>query len=172
MGGDYDFCVFTDPIELRNKNEALNLTNNKSRTVTGYCWEWSKANRGKSDMRDVLIEEEDFGISWNLDSREAWAIDENSVAEAGCIHTAQRLEFDYVGVIIGDDMRYENGKVVTDYTKRAKTDQSLKGIKTMAKENPERAQELANQIIRNTYRTLMTRDQKGCYVYCTDAALG
>lgn len=123
-------------------------------------------------MHDILIEEEDFGISWNLDSGEAWAIDENSIAEAGCIHTAQGLEFDYVGVIIGDDIRYEDGKVITDYTKRAKTDQSLKGIKTMAKENPERAQELADQIIRNTYRTLMTRGQKGCYVYCTDAALG
>ena len=44
------------------------------------------------------------------------------------IHS-QGLEFDYTGVIIGDDMRFENGKVITDYTKRAKTDNSLKGIK-------------------------------------------
>ncbi|MCP2035477.1 DUF2075 family protein/predicted ATPase [Planomicrobium sp. HSC-17F08] len=172
MGGDYDFRVFTDPKELRNKIETLNRTNNKSRIVAGYCWEWPSASRGRSDIHDIRIEEEKFGISWNLNSGEAWAIDENSVAEAGCIHTAQGLEFDYVGVIIGDDMRYENGKVITDYTKRAKTDQSLKGIKTMAKENPERAQKVADQIIRNTYRTLMTRGQKGCYVYCTDAVLG
>lgn len=123
-------------------------------------------------MHDILIEEEQFGISWNLNSGVAWAIDENSVVEAGCIHTAQGLEFHYVGVIIGDDMRYEDGKVITDYTKRAMTDQSLKGIKTMAKENPGKAQELADKIIRNTYRTLMTRWQKGCYVYCTDNALG
>ncbi len=57
------------------------------------------------------------------------AIDENSVNEAGCIHNSQGLEFDYVGVIIGDDMRYEDDHIVTDFTKRAKTDQSLKGIK-------------------------------------------
>ncbi len=57
----------------------------------------------------------------------------------GCIHTSQGLEFDYVGVIIGDDMRFENGRVITDYTKRAKTDASLKGIKTLAKADPERA---------------------------------
>ena len=61
--------------------------------------------------------------------------DENSVNEAGCIHTAQGLEFDYVGVIIGKDMRYENGKIVTDFTQRANTDQSLKGIKTLYKKN-------------------------------------
>ena len=37
-----------------------------------------------------------------------------SIHEAGCIHTSQGLEFDYTGVIIGDDMRFENGKVITD----------------------------------------------------------
>lgn len=42
----------------------------------------------------------------------------------------------YVGVIIGDDLRDENGNVITDHTKRAKTDSSLKGIKKMMKENP------------------------------------
>lgn len=62
-----------------------------------------------------------------------FAIDENSVNEVGCIHTAQGLEFDYVGVIIGDDLRYEEEHIVTDFTKRAKTDQSLKGIKNCIK---------------------------------------
>ena len=68
-------------------------------------------------------------------------------------------------------MRYENDKVITDYTKRAKTDNSLKGIKTMAKENQDKANQVAEEIIKNTYRTLMTRGMKGCYVYCTNKAL-
>ncbi|UQZ74444.1 hypothetical protein C2I17_07560 [Niallia circulans] len=72
-----------------------------------------------------------------MDSSTRLAIDENSVYEAGCIHTCQGLEFDYVGVIIGDDLRYENGEVITDYIKRAKTDQSLKRIKKRLKETPE-----------------------------------
>ncbi|MBI2108411.1 DUF2075 domain-containing protein, partial [Candidatus Woesearchaeota archaeon] len=59
----------------------------------------------------------------------------------------------------------------TDYTKRAKTDQSLKGIKKIAKENPDKANKIADEIIKNTYRTLMTRGQKGCYVYCCDKNL-
>lgn len=74
-------------------------------------------------------------------------------------------------MFLGDDLQYRDGQVITDYTKRAKTDQSLKGIKTLAKEDPEKAQKVADEIIRNTYRTLMTRGQKGCYVYCTDPEL-
>ena len=73
-----------------------------------------------------------------------------------------------MGVIIGNDMRYEKGKVITDFTKRAKTDQSLKGIKSMYREDSTKALAVADEIIKNTYRTLMTRGMKGCYVYCTD----
>ena len=68
-------------------------------------------------------------------------------------------------------MRYEDGKIITDFTKRAKTDQSLKGIKTLYKENPTKATAVADEIIKNTYRTLMTRGMKGCYVYCVDKEL-
>ena len=111
-------------------------------------------------------------MSWNLGSSQTWAIDYDSVNEAGCIHTCQGLEFDYIGVIIGDDMRYENNHIVTDYTKRAKTDQSLKGINKIANEKGiEEANRIADLIIKNTYRTLMTRGMKGCYVYCTDKKL-
>lgn len=63
-------------------------------------------------------------MSWNLGNSSTWAINPNSVNEIGCIHTSQGLGFDYVGVIIGKDLRYENGKIVTDFTKRAKTDKS------------------------------------------------
>lgn len=94
-----------------------------------------------------------------------------SINEAGCIHTTQGLEFEYVGVIIGDDLRYENGVLITDFKKRASTDQSIKGLKKMEKDDPERAHRLANEIIKNTYRTLMTRGMKGCYVYATDKGL-
>ena len=41
----------------------------------------------------------------------------------------------------------------------------------MLKESPKEALETADKIIRNTYRTLMTRGQKGCFIYCTDKKL-
>lgn len=169
LGMDYDIRMYDDPNEMLAEIESLNKINNKSRIMAGYCWEWPKNNRQDVNHHDIAIPEHDFGISWNIEN--TWAIENSSVREAGCIHTAQGLEFDYVGVIIGDDMRYENGQIITDHTKRAKTDQSLRGIKKIAKEDPEEAKLLADPIIRNTYRTLMTRGQKGCFVYCTDPAL-
>ncbi|MEG0450805.1 MAG: DUF2075 domain-containing protein, partial [Lysinibacillus sp.] len=165
----YDVRVFDDPNDMLHEIEQLNNRNNKSRIMAGYCWEWPKAGRTDVNHFDITIPKHNFGISWNIHN--TWAIENNSVREAGCIHTAQGLEFDYVGVIIGDDLRYENGQVITDHTKRAKTDQSLKGIKKMMKEDPEAAKRLADPIIRNTYRTLMTRGQKGCFIFCTDPEL-
>ncbi|WP_405098051.1 DNA/RNA helicase domain-containing protein [Oceanobacillus sp. FSL H7-0719] len=167
IGMDYDFKVVDNPHELLSLIQKKNKIANKSRMMAGYCWEWPKKERRNVKHHDIMIG--DFGMSWNLNT--TWAIDNSSVEEAGCIHTAQGLEFDYIGVIIGDDMRYENGSITTDFTKRAKTDQSLKGIKKFAKENPEQANRIADKIIKNTYRTLMTRGQKGCYVYCTDKPL-
>ena len=164
---DYDFRVVDNPHELLELIKEKNKLANKSRMMAGYCWEWPKNERRNVDYHDITID--DFGMSWNLNT--TWAIDNSSVEEAGCIHTAQGLEFDYIGVIIGDDMRYEDDHIVTDYSKRAKTDQSLKGIKKLAKDNPEEANKIADKIIKNTYRTLMTRGQKGCYVYCTDQKL-
>ena len=69
-------------------------------------------------------------------------------------------------------MRYDNDHIVTDYTKRAKTDQSLKGINKIANEQGQKeANRIADSIIKNTYRTLMTRGIKGCYIYCVDRNL-
>ncbi|AST07459.1 ATP-binding protein [Anoxybacillus flavithermus] len=167
----YDFRVYSDPNELRVAIEKLNEINNKSRIVAGYCWDWIKEGKNDPNVHDIIIPEHGFYMSWNLGNSETWAIDAHSVKQAGCIHTCQGLEFDYVGVIIGDDLIYKDGRVQTDYTKRAKTDQSLKGLKKMIKENPEEALKQADDIIRNTYRTLLTRGQKGCFVYCTNKEL-
>lgn len=172
-GFDYDFKVFDDPNEMRKAIEEKNNINNKSRIVAGYCWEWPTGNTRKdTNYHEIKIPKYGFEISWNLDGGENFAIGTTSVNEAGCIHTVQGLEFDYVGVIIGDDLRYENGQIVTDYTKRAKTDTSLNGIKKIANEQgKEVANKIADNIIKNTYRTLMTRGMKGCYIYCTNKEL-
>lgn len=168
-GIDYDIRICDSPKEMESIVIEKNHARNRARILAGYCWDWSKATRNNSKFHDIKIG--DYGISWNLNDGDAFAISQDSIHEAGCIHTSQGLEFDYVGVIIGDDMRYENGKVITDYTKRAKADNSLKGIKALAKADKKKADRLADEIIKNTYRTLMTRGMKGCYVYCTNTAL-
>jgi hypothetical protein len=111
-------------------------------------------------------------MRWNLSGDRTFAISAGSIDQVGCIHTSQGLEFSYVGVIIGEDLRFENGKVVTDYTKRAKSDKSLNGLIGKVKNHDVDALVSVDKIIRNTYRTLMTRGMQGCYVYCCDKTLG
>tara|TARA_Y100000310_G_C20665529_1_gene807259 strand:+ start:596 stop:2464 length:1869 start_codon:yes stop_codon:yes gene_type:complete len=165
----YDFRVIDDVNELKRLIFEKNKIKNKARLLAGYCWDWKKEGRNKTDNPDININ--NFSMSWNLGNTSTWAIDSESVNEIGCVHTSQGLEFDYVGVIIGLDLRYEDEEIVTDHTKRAKTDKSLWGIKKLSKEHPGKAKKIADEIIKNTYRTLMTRGMKGCYVYCCDKGL-
>ena len=166
---DYDFRIFDSPNEMFNAIKKKNETNNKSRVVAGYCWDW----KSKQDHRafDIEIPQFFFRKQWNFNSNEPWLIGEHSIDQIGCIHTCQGLELDYVGVIIGPDMVYRNNRVVTDGFKRSPNDQSLKGFKAMMARKPKEALQAADAIIKNTYRTLMTRGMKGCYVYCCDQTL-
>lgn len=166
-GIDYDFKVVESPNELRDIIFEKNKSANKARLVAGYCWDWvSKKDKG---LNDIVIPEYNFGMKWNLASDgNVWIISPKSVNEVGCIHTCQGLEVDYVGVIVGNDLVVRNGEIVTNPEKRAKTDASLKGYKKESRENPKATAQKADAIIKNTYRTLMTRGMKGCYVYFTD----
>ncbi len=164
---DYDFRVLSSPNELRDLIFEKNKLSNKARLVAGYCWEWK--SKGDPSVNDIEIPEHDFGMRWNLASDGGlWILKQESVKEVGCIHTSQGLEVDYVGVIVGSDLLVRNGQIVTDPSKRARSDASLKGFKTLLKNDPLIAVEKADSIIKNTYRTLMTRGMKGCYVYFVD----
>ena len=145
-----------------------NLIDNKARMLAGYCWNWI-SQKDHNAGPDIVIEDQNFSAYWNFSNTFTWAIDDDSVEQIGCIHTSQGLEFSYVGVIIGDDLRYENGHVITDSSKRAKTDTSLNGLKN--KNLGLEAKRKIDKIIRNTYKTLLSRAMKGCYIYCTDKAL-
>ncbi len=166
---DYDFRIFDSPTEMFEAIKHKNESNNKSRVVAGYCWDW----KSKQDHRayDIEIPQFFFRKQWNFNSNEPWLIGEHSIDQIGCIHTCQGLELDYVGVIIGPDMVYRNNRVVTDGFRRSPNDQSLKGFKSMMARKPNEALQAADAIIKNTYRTLMTRGMKGCYVYCCDSSL-
>ena len=134
--------------------------------MAGYCWPWtSKKNPAAFD----IVIGTDYSKRWNLDvDGSLWIIAKNSINEVGCIHTCQGLEVDYIGVIVGPDLVVREGKVVTVPGARARHDKTLRGYKTRFKDDPEKALAEANLIIKNTYRTLMTRGMKGCYVYCSD----
>lgn len=166
---EYDFRIFSSPNELFNAIVDKNRINNKSRVVAGYCWDWVS----KNDLTkyDIVFPKYNFKKQWNLNSANTpWLIGQDSVNQIGCIHTCQGLELDYVGVIIGNDLRFTD-KVITDVTKRSINDQSVKGFKQRLRTSYEQALQDADEIIKNTYRTLMTRGMKGCYVYFCDKRL-
>ena len=166
-GANYEFKVCASAKELKELIERRNHKNNKARMVAGYCWDW--ITKKSPNAFDIKLDGGSFQAKWNLsDDGFLWIVKPDSVHEVGCIHTCQGLELDYVGVIIGPDLIVRDGKVITDAAKRSKMDKSLNGYKGLFKKEPLAAREKADLIIKNTYRTLMTRGTKGCYVYSID----
>ena len=160
---NFDFRIFDSAIELREDLREKNAINNKSRMVAGYCYDWN-VKHGRGDY-DIMLPD-GFKAKWNLEKDKIWAINPNSFEEVGCIHTAQGLEFDYVGVLIGKDLKYDStsGRIITDKQAISKDDKSS-GIRSCKNES------IVRKLILNTYKTLLTRGQKGCYVYCEDKSL-
>jgi DUF2075 family protein len=163
---DFDFRVVDTPNELRALIEEKNQERNKARLVAGYCWPWPSQHNNDPAIYDIKLPTHDFAMRWNLSID--WIIMPDSIKEVGCIHTCQGLELDYVGVLIGPDFVVRQGRVVTDASKRAKSDRSVFGYKKLIREQPELAIGILDAIIKNTYRTLLTRGMRGCYVHCTD----
>lgn len=162
---EYDFRVFDSPEAL---HEAIRVKNslNKARVVAGYCWPWLSKKDATAD--DIVIGA--YRRQWNLGSDGSlWIIAPESVEQVGCIHTCQGLEVDYIGVIVGPDLIVRDGLITTDPEARDRHDRTIKGYKKRLKNDPDRARAEVDLIIKNTYRTLMTRGMKGCFVFCTDA---
>ena len=166
-GINYDVRVMASPRDLRDAIVQLNRENGRSRMVAGYCWDW--VSKKKPSQMDIVLPEHDFSARWNLaDDGNLWIVKPEAVSEVGCIHTCQGLELDFVGVIIGTDLVARDGIVEVRPDKRSGMDSSIKGYKKLFKASPEEAGRRAQQIVKNTYRTLMTRGQKGCFLFATD----
>jgi hypothetical protein len=160
----FEFKIFDNPNAMREAVNKKAQQGHVARILAGYAWKWSSAGEGNNDgdIEDVEIPEYDFRMPWN--SRKVgttWAIDDRGIDQVGCIHTSQGLEFDYVGVIVGEDLHFNPEKQLfsTDHDKY-KDVTGKKGLR-------EKPEEL-NRLVRNIYKVLMTRGMKGCYVYFTD----
>jgi DUF2075 family protein len=172
--GTYAFDVFDRAEDL---HAALNAHNgdNKARLIAGYSWEWPKKSRA-SDTAAAHVVADGLSLPWNYADRN-WATDPDAINQVGCVHTSQGSEFDWVGVLIGQDLRCEGGKIVGDPSRRAKSDKSLKGWQKALRDagtdsaDRERVLQRVQQIIKNTYKVLLTRGRRGCFVWCADARL-
>jgi uncharacterized protein len=176
---EYDFKVYDNPKDLKNRIFELNKERNSARMVAGYCWKWvtkttTKAWRklskeDQSNLYDIEFPDFDFKMKWNLDKDGMlWLISPESVNEVGCIHTCQGLELDYVGVIIGDDFVIRDGVTEIHPEAHPGMDKAMHKWRQIVSEDPVQGKLKVDTIVKNTYRTLMSRGMKGCYIYCTD----
>lgn len=161
--GDFVFEIIDDPNALYTKIKGLCDKGYKARMLAGFAWNWSPS-KDAEDM-DVSIPECGFAMPWNSRRNSIeWAIRDDMADQIGCIHTSQGLEFDYVGVIIGNDLRYDSNTGVVygsydDYRDSA----GKKGLKN----DPEKLTLFIKQI----YKVLMSRGMNGCFVYVRDSEL-
>lgn len=161
----FDFRIMDSPSALYDVlKEKEGQKANSARLVAGYCWPWSKTlDDSGALIKDVRIG--DFAMPWETHDAikrppagyvkwYEWAYKTQGIKQVGCIYTAQGFEFDYIGVIIGDDLRYDNATDNLKANIEASADPTLKS-------NPKA---FASHV-RNIYRVLLTRGMRGCYVY-------
>ena len=161
----FEFKVVDSPHRLYELIRKKQEQGRKARMLAGFAWSWTKQDNRNGEVADVTMEEYDFRMPWNGQAiQDSWAIHPDGVGQVGCVHTSQGLEFDYVGVIIGNDLRYDSETMTlyADYNEY-KDITGKKGLK----QNPE--QLLA--YIKNIYKVLMSRGMKGCYVFARDPEL-
>ncbi len=152
-----EFRVFDSPSEMmkevRDKNHEKK---NSARIVAGFCWPWSKPNADGTLVNDVKIG--DFEMPWEKkDEFWKWATDDSGMEQVGTVYTAQGFEFDYIGVIFGNDLVY-------DQEKKEWISQPKYSYDTMVTRNNTELTKHLKQV----YRVLMSRAHRGVYVYFVD----
>jgi uncharacterized protein len=163
---EFDFRIMPSAQALEEAIKQKLKEKSTARITAGFCWPWSNPTLDGQLVNDVVIG--DYQRPWNAKSdsghlapgipkESLWAYEDGGVDQIGCIYTAQGFEFDYVGVIFGTDLIYvpETGEWAGDKTKSY--DSVVK-----------RSGDGFDQLVKNTYRVLLTRGMKGCYVYFMD----
>ncbi|MHB0976460.1 MAG: DUF2075 domain-containing protein [Candidatus Aquicultorales bacterium] len=162
---EFDFRILNSPEELDRAIRKKADQGYSARLTAGFCWDWSDPRRDGTLEDDVVVGS--FRRPWNaktegrlasgIPKASLWAYDPNGINQVGCIYTAQGFEFDYVGVIVGPDLTYDFDGQRWEGRKEHSCDSVVK-----------RAKYNFVDLIKNTYRVLLTRGMKGCYVYFMD----
>lgn len=161
----FDVQTFETPDDLDLSMKQLQSEGYGARLVAGYCWKWSDPDSDGRLKDDIVIG--DFRRPWNAkpDARKLadgvppaqfWASDPKGAGQVGCVYTAQGFEFDYVGVIWGTDLVIRNGTWLGQVA--GSRDHVVKT----------RSGARFTDIVRNTYRVLLTRGMRGCHICILD----
>jgi len=154
----YDFQIYDDLREMITGIKKKNSEHSLSRVVAGYAWPWHT----KTGKADYDIEIDGLKLVWNSTTSD-WVNSKNAINEVGCIHTIQGYDLNYVGVIIGPELSYDDEKNVLIVDEKKYMD--INGKRALTEPD-----ELKKYII-NIYKTLLTRGIKGTYIYVVDKKL-
>lgn len=175
LAGDYDLRVFDSPSKLETAIQQKARGGDTARIVAGFCWPWSDPRPDGALEEDVVIG--DWRRPWNEKAPDQfkgkkgtpprperhpytlWATQPDRVREVGCIYSAQGFEFDYSGVIIGNDLVWREGHGWLASKDASKDNAILRSRLTGSD---------LTALIQHTYRVLLTRGMKGTFVYSTD----
>jgi len=162
----FDFRIFPSPESLEQAIRARAEQGHSSRLAAGFCWRWSKPRADGTLVEDVEVgtwrrpwnaRPEATRLAAGIPKAQLWAHDAGGLDQVGCVYTAQGFEFDYVGVIVGRDLRYDLDANAWVGDRKASFDVKVK-----------QGGDSFVDLVKNTYRVLLSRGLKGCYVCFLD----
>jgi uncharacterized protein len=164
---NFEFAVVDSPQELDALVRTRAEEGHSARLVAGYCWPWSDPTEDGQLVDDVVVD--GWSRPWNarpnagrlapgIPKSHLWASEPGGIEQVGCIYTAQGFEFDHVGVIFGDDLVYRPRQGWIGRRGFSHDGGLKRGVD----------QERFTELVKNTYRVLLSRGLRGCYVYFTD----
>ena len=157
----YEVKVVDSPQVMAELLKARALGNATCRVVAGYCWYWATRY---SPGRGHDIEIGDWKARWNAShSYASWNRQPGLHEEVGAIYTVQGFEYDYVGVIIGEDLVYTQGSL--------KVRPPVQQYPTLKASLRSAGRDDFARAIRNIYYVLLTRAKKGVFIYVVDPGL-
>ena len=163
----FDFRILPSPSALGEAIREKAGEGFSARMTAGFCWRWSKKPDAAGNLiKDIEIDAYDrawnahheaTGLRRGIPKASLSAHDPGGIDQVGCVYTAQGFEFDYVGVIFGRDLRYDLDRQVWvgDPTESHDTVVKRSGDEFL-------------RLVKNTYRVLLSRGMKGCYVHFMD----
>ncbi len=180
--GNYEIRIFDTPVELEMEinKKAQKEESKLSRLIANYDWDYKDGKRPEDRLRkywEVIVGQ--WHKPWNYELKkelsqkdkrkiknQAWAEQEHTIQEVGSTYTIQGFDLNYAGIILGESIKYRDGKIVFEpsnssndkvHKRRTMSDGTMKNF--------------GEELLKHEVRVLMTRGVNGMYIYACDDEL-
>lgn len=141
--------------EVIRREEQIGL----SRLVAGFSWEYKTKNRKNKHLYDITIE--GINLRWNSANKD-WINSPNAIHEVGSIHTVFGNDLNYIAIIFGKEIDFDNQKnrivIIRDEYKDRNGKNNTDDLEL-------------DVFVKNIYKTLMFRGIHGVFLYACNPRL-